>query len=191
MRSRVSACVVLTAFLATVCLSGCYSAPIMPPTGIFYNDTKAPMNPGAKDIGSKSGRATTTSWFGLVSTGDCSFDAAAKNGGIAIDVDQFVGRLQAPDNGRVAMSLAQAGFPRVLDLLGTYAAGASDLTPWLEDAIVNRDRNLRLMYLAGLGLNEYIAEDIYEALLEFKRFPDELFTGSPGRLEVLRQIMQF
>ena len=116
---------------------------------------------------------------------------AAKNGGISIDVDQFVGRLQAPDNGRVAASLAQAGFPRVLDLLGTFAAGASDLTPWLKDAVVNRDRNLRLMYLAGLGLNEYIAEDIYEDLLEFKRFPDDLFTGSAGRLEVLRQLMQF
>ncbi len=116
---------------------------------------------------------------------------AAKNGGISVDVDQFVARLQAPENDRVAMSLAQAGFPRVLDLLATYAAGAGDLTPWLEDAMVNRDKNLRLMYLAGLGLNRYIAEDIYDELLGFKRFPDELFTGSSARLEVLRQLMGY
>jgi spermidine synthase len=116
---------------------------------------------------------------------------AAKNGGISVDIEQFVVRLQAPENDRVAMSLAQAGFPRVLDLLATYAAGAGDLTPWLEDAIVNRDKNLRLMYLAGLGLNRYIAEDIYDELLRFKRFPDELFTGSTARLEMLRQIMQY
>jgi len=116
---------------------------------------------------------------------------AARNGGISVDVDQFAVRLRAPENGRVAMSLAQAGFPRVLDLLATYAAGAGDLTPWLEDAIVNRDKNLRLMYLAGLGLNRYVAEDIYDELLKFQRFPDELFTGSTARLEVLRQMMQY
>ena len=116
---------------------------------------------------------------------------AAKNGGISVDVDQFVGLLQAPENEGVAMSLAQAGFPRALDLLTTYTAGASDLAPWLEDAIVNRDRNLRLMYLAGLGLNQYIAGDIYAELLEFRRFPDELFTGSVGRLDALKQIMRY
>ncbi|MCH7531624.1 MAG: fused MFS/spermidine synthase [Gemmatimonadetes bacterium] len=116
---------------------------------------------------------------------------AAKNGGISVDVDQFVDRLQAPENEGVAMSLAQAGFPRALDLLTTYTAGASDLAPWLEDAIVNRDRNLRLMYLAGLGLNQYIAGDIYAELLEFRRFPDELFTGSVGRLDALKQIMRY
>ena len=116
---------------------------------------------------------------------------AAKNGGISVDVDQFVDRLQTPENEGVAMSLAQAGFPRALDLLTTYTAGASDLAPWLEDAIVNRDRNLRLMYLAGLGLNQYIAGDIYAELLEFRRFPDELFTGSVGRLDALKQIMRY
>jgi hypothetical protein len=47
------------------------------------------------------------------------------------------------------------------------------------------------MYLAGLGLNEYIAGDIFAELLEYRRFPDELFTGSFGRLEVLKQIMRY
>ena len=116
---------------------------------------------------------------------------AAKDGGVLVDVDQFVDRLQTPEYVDVAMSLAQAGFPRALDLLTTYAAGASDLAPWLEDAVVNRDKNLRLMYLAGLGLNQYIAADIYSEVLSYRRFPEELFTGSFGRLEVLKQIMRY
>ncbi len=32
---------------------------------------------------------------------------------------------------------------------------AQDLAPWLKDAAINRDRNLRLQYLAGMGLNLY------------------------------------
>ena len=116
---------------------------------------------------------------------------AAKDGGVSVEVDQFVARLQAPENVEVARSLAQAGFPRALDLLTTYAASAGDLAPWLEDAVVNRDKNLRLMYLAGLGLNQYVAGDIYAELLTNRRFPEALFTGSIGRLEVLKQIMRY
>jgi spermidine synthase len=116
---------------------------------------------------------------------------AAKNGGIRVDVDRLAERLQSADHMRVAMSLSQAGFPRALDLLAMYAAGASDLAPWLEDAVVNRDKNLRLMYLAGLGLNQYIAGDIYSELLQYRRFPVELFVGSFERLRVLRDIMRY
>jgi hypothetical protein len=36
-------------------------------------------------------------------------------------------------------------------LMATYAGQARDLRPWLTDAEINTDRNLRLEYLAGLG----------------------------------------
>ena len=73
---------VLSILLLAV-FAGCYSAPVIPPTGQIYNDTAAPMNIGAKgDMGSKQGTATSTSFFGLVSIGDCSISAAAKAGGI-------------------------------------------------------------------------------------------------------------
>lgn len=175
----------------------------------YFNLARAHLNPGGvitqwvplyetNEAAVKSEMATFfeafpdgTVWGNTYDGAGYDVVLAAKNGGVSVDVEQFVVRLQAPENDRVAMSLAQAGFPRVLDLLATYAAGAGDLTPWLEDAIINRDKNLRLMYLAGLGLNRYIAEDIYDELLRFKRFPDELFTGSTARLEVLRQIMQY
>ena len=34
-----------------------------------------------------------------------------------------------------------------------YAGRNEDLTPWLADAVVNTDRNLRLQYLAGWAIN--------------------------------------
>lgn len=45
------------------------------------------------------------------------------------------------------------GFKSAVDLLSSYAGQASDLTAYLADATLNRDRNLRLQYLAGMGLN--------------------------------------
>ena len=65
-------------------LGGCLVAPVVPATGLFYSDIKAPldidMNKTA--VAAKSGEAMATSILGLVATGDCSIKAAAQNGGI-------------------------------------------------------------------------------------------------------------
>jgi spermidine synthase len=114
---------------------------------------------------------------------------AAKKGELQIDVDDFVDRLLRPDHSLVSASLSLAGFPRALDLLSTYAGDADDLSGWMQDAAINRDRDLRLMYLAGLGLNEYAAGDIYGEILDYRSFPLELFVGDPGRLQVLRGLI--
>jgi spermidine synthase len=64
-------------------------------------------------------------------------------------------------------------------LFSTYAGRKADLLPWLRDAAINRDRNLRLQYLAGLGLNLYQAATIYaEMLRNVSKVPDDLFVGS-------------
>jgi hypothetical protein len=47
------------------------------------------------------------------------------------------------------------------------------------------------MYLAGLGLNNYTASSIYSELLAFRSFPEDLFSGAPGRVGLLRQLMDF
>ena len=50
--------------------------------------------------------------------------------------------------------------------------------PWLQDASINRDRNLRLQYLAGLGLNLYQSESIYADMLAYASgYPNDLFVG--------------
>ena len=72
-----------------------------------------------------------------------------------------------------------AGFGGSTDLFGNYAGRARDLKPWLAGAQINRDRNLRLQYLAGLGLNLYQADVIYSDMLRYvTRTPDDLFAGS-------------
>ena len=74
-----------------------------------------------------------------------------------------------------------------VDLFSTFAGRANDLAPWLADASINRDRNLRLQFLAGLGLNLYQSDSIYAAMLAYvRRFPDELFKGSPETINALR-----
>ena len=66
-----------------------------------------------------------------------------------------------------------------MSLLATYAGRASDLAPWLKNADINHDRNLRLQYLAGLGLNLYQADVIYADMLKnVNKLPEDLFTGS-------------
>jgi hypothetical protein len=62
--------------------------------------------------------------------------------------------------------------------------------PWLADAAINRDRNLRLQYLAGLGLNLYQSDLIYSDMLNYRKYPDGLFTGTPETLQNLRQAIQ-
>jgi spermidine synthase len=72
--------------------------------------------------------------------------------------------------------------------MASYAGQARDLRPWLTDAQINTDRNLRLEYLAGLGNNVYDA-CIYQHMLTFRRFPEEMFTASPEWMERLRKVM--
>ena len=68
-----------------------------------------------------------------------------------------------------------------VDLFSTFAGRASDLKPWLADAMINRDRNLRLQFLAGMGLNLYQSDVIYSGMLAYAhRFPDELFVALAG-----------
>jgi spermidine synthase len=103
-----------------------------------------------------------------------------------IDIDQIAQRLAKPEYAPVAYSLSQIGFNSAEDLFSTFAAQGKQLAPWLKDAQINHDRNLRLQYLAGLGFNQYQQAAIYRQMLEFRQYPDSLFTGSPQRLATLK-----
>jgi spermidine synthase len=97
-----------------------------------------------------------------------------------IDAQLVVDRLASPEYSQVAGSLREVGFYSAIDLLGTFAGQRSDLTTWLEGAPINRDRDLRLQYLAGRGLNYYRAESIFNNMVASGlEYPDALFTGSP------------
>jgi spermidine synthase len=109
---------------------------------------------------------------------------------MTIDVDALQNRLERPDYKNVVVSLRSVGFRSALDVLATYFGRASDLQPWLEGAQLNLDRNLRLQYLAGFEINADASEDLYQALLAYRRFPDGLFRGSSGFLESLRSVLE-
>ena len=104
-----------------------------------------------------------------------------------IDIDRIQRRLDSPEYALVRRSLGEVGFYSAVDLLATFAGQASDLAPWLEGAAINEDRNLRLQYLAGRGLNLYQADIIFDHMVSPGiQFPEVLFTGSPvlmGELE--------
>jgi spermidine synthase len=97
---------------------------------------------------------------------------------LTINPDRLHERLNRPDHQDVAKSLNDVGFHTVVGLLMTYGGQARDLQRWLEDAEINRDRNLRLQYLAGLELNTNQSKLINEVMLSFRRFPENIFTGS-------------
>jgi spermidine synthase len=112
----------------------------------------------------------------------------AKSGPLQIDPAVLDARLNRPDHAAIKDALVQVELGGVDGLMATYAGQARDLRPWLTDAQINTDRNLRLEYLAGLGNNVYDAA-IYQHMLEFRRFPEEMFTTSPEWMEHLRKVM--
>jgi spermidine synthase len=103
-----------------------------------------------------------------------------------IDVDAIQTRLQRPEYAPLAKSLREIGMNSAVDLFSTYAGRKPDLEPWLRDATLNRDKNLRLQYLAGLGLNLYQADVIYADMLRnVNKLPDDLFIASDATKQQL------
>jgi spermidine synthase len=103
-----------------------------------------------------------------------------------IDVDAVQTRLADPANAAIANSLREIGIYSATDLFGTYAGRSEDMAAWLRTASINRDRNLRLQFLAGLGLNLYQSDAIYRAMIKESRYPEGRFTGSPETIAALR-----
>jgi len=106
-----------------------------------------------------------------------------------IDVDAMQTRLDKSDHGRIAQSLGEVGFSSAVALMSTFAGQAPDLTSWLKGAEINTDRNLRLQYLAGFGLNTYENASIYDNMLAFRRYPEQLFVASPPSELLLREAL--
>src|SRR5262249_47575706 len=98
---------------------------------------------------------------------------------VTIDVDAINERLKRPEYEPVSHSLREIGMSSAVDLFSTYAGRRDDLAPWLRDAQINHDKNLRLQYLAGLGLNLYQADVIYSDMLRHvTKTPEDLFIAS-------------
>jgi spermidine synthase len=118
-----------------------------------------------------------------------------------IQVDHLHEMLASPDYQTVKESLVEVGFGAgndwmadpdlgvIVDLLATFAVRGSDLNPWMKSAQLNRDRDLRLQYLAGMYFNSYLSTSILQDLLSYYRFPDTQFVGSPENITALKQTL--
>jgi spermidine synthase len=106
-----------------------------------------------------------------------------------VNVDEFERRLDQPEYSGVRASLADTGFHSAVELLATYAGRASDLAPMLTGAQINDDLNMRLQYIAGLGLNSLTAPRVYKEVLSYRTFPEDLFTGTGDSVDRLRELI--
>lgn len=103
-----------------------------------------------------------------------------------IDVDRVQARLDDPKNAAIRQSLSEIGIFSAVDLFGTYGGRKEDMGGWLAGAQINTDRNLRLQYLAGLGLNTYDNALIFRNMSAQSTYPEGLFTGTAETLDALR-----
>ncbi len=110
-----------------------------------------------------------------------------QNGPAQIDIDALQARLEKREYWPVTQSLSEVGLGTAVQLLSTYAGDAAGLHEWLAVAQINRDRNLRLQYLAGLSPSAQTAPQIYSEMLKFRKLPGYI-TG--GKVETLRKALR-
>lgn len=111
------------------------------------------------------------------------------DGPTTIDIRAMEQRFQQAGYRSVGTSLIESGFETPIDLFSTYAGSGPELREWLQGAEINTDKNLRLQYLAGVGLNNYTASDIFSEIAKFRTFPNTLFNADDGWKSTLRQAM--
>ena len=108
---------------------------------------------------------------------------------LRVDLDALEQRFDRPDHARIRVSLTELGLGSAVKLLATYTGREAELKMWLAPAEINRDRNLRLQYLAGLQLNSSTGAGAYGEMMAYRKFPDDLFVATPARLKELRQAL--
>ena len=109
---------------------------------------------------------------------------------LTVNLDALQTRLDRPDHTVARDALATLGLGSALNLMSTYAGQASDLKTWLVGAELNRDRSLRLQYLAGLQLNSNRGSDAFNEMLRYVAFPEEIFLGTTFRRAALRNALK-
>src|SRR6266496_4951822 len=118
---------------------------------------------------------------GIIWSNDTAFEEGydvvlfGQLGPARIDVEELQRRLDRPDYAAVRQSLHEVGFHSALGLLTTYAGQGRDMLAWLKGAQINRDRNLRLQFLAGLNPDLQGGFFIYDDMLRSRKYPEGVF----------------
>ena len=104
---------------------------------------------------------------------------------LKINLDTVQQRYSLPEHETVRQSLRDIGVMNLFDLFSTYTGSAADLAPYVKDAAVNTDGDLRLSYLAGWGINATLEDYLYRRMMKYRKTPTEVFTGSPVNVQTL------
>jgi spermidine synthase len=110
---------------------------------------------------------------------------------LQINVDEVTARAARPDYAPVIESLRDIGVGSVESLLSTYAGSASDFADWLRGSVINRDRDLKLQYMAGWGINSNLQDAIYREIMSRRKSPGKLLTGSQASIQSTTNAMSY
>jgi spermidine synthase len=101
---------------------------------------------------------------------------------LTIDMAALDKRLQ---NVVISPILKTVNLDTAAAILHTFGGRASDLTPWTSTGQTNYDSNLRLQYLAGQAVNNFLATQIQSEILRYRRFPEGLLKVSDEQRDEL------
>lgn len=110
---------------------------------------------------------------------------------LTVDMEALWNRFEQENHKDVRGSLSGVEFFTLEQLMGTYACRSSDMKAWLADAEINRDRNLRLQYLAGMSVNNKEEVSIYDEMRRNRTYPEDVFQTRKERENTLRQWLGF
>ena len=130
-----------------------------------------------------------------------SVDMNGGDGTLKLNLDKIQEYIDMPENHEIKESMQFVGFGRnaipnsceAVDIFSTYAGTAPRMQGWVKEAydkdLINTDRNLRLQYVAGLHINQpnKVTWDIFNNILSYCDWPDEIFSGSQPRLDALKE----
>ena len=88
---------------------------------------------------------------------------------------------------RLEARLRKVGLAPVERLFGSFTGNSEDLNAWLEGALINSNRSLRLQYLAGRAYRTYDGQVIYQTISNQARYHD-IFRGSEKSLNEIRRL---
>jgi spermidine synthase len=106
-----------------------------------------------------------------------------------IDLNGVEERLARADYAEVAQSLRGINVYTATDLFATYAGQKADLGAWVQGSDLNRDRDLRLQYLAGWGIDSRQEDKIYREIMRHRLPPEGLFIGTPNLVQQVRDAL--
>lgn len=121
-----------------------------------------------------------TIWGNEMAGGGYDVVLLGQVGELKINLGDLEAKLDDPRLSEAVRSMATVRFDTPIRILATYAGQGRDIEPWLDDRLLNKDKNFRLQYLAGMGINSYQEVAIYKSLLKHRKFPDNLLVDADG-----------